>query len=242
MLLSKNTALSFSDWLQYAPEEGCEALVDKPAGWTSFDVVAKLRNLTGIKKVGHTGTLDPFATGLLILCFGRSTKKISSYNEYKKVYTGIIRLGAVTKTLDTESEEEKITDISQIDIKQIIEAAPSFIGKLQQIPPVFSAKKIGGRRLYELARKNIDVQPLPKEVEVYRFDILDYSMPFVRFEAECSTGTYIRSLARDLGAMLSCGGYLSELRRTSIGEYKVEAALKIEDFIEMKNSSLSVPL
>lgn len=232
-----NNAERLPERIAEAAQTGFAALIDKDVDWTSFDVAAKLRSLTRIKKVGHAGTLDPLATGLLILCFGRATKSIYLFQNLPKTYTGKIRLGATTRSDDAEFEEENLADVSHISMDDILKAKVEFVGKTMQTPPAFSAKKIKGARLYKLARKNIDAKPKPVEVEVNRFDILSYNAPFAEFEVECSKGTYIRSLARDLGAKLGCGGYLAKLRRTAIGEYSVDKALKIKEISEIiKNS------
>lgn len=231
-LLSKSNTDSFQQWLQAAPVQGSALLVDKSTDWTSFDVVAKLRNLFRIKKIGHAGTLDPLATGLLIVCLGKATKSINEFQDLHKTYTGTIKLGATTVTDDSEAEEQDLKPFHDITIEQIQSATQQFVGNIQQIPPKYSAKKINGQRSYFLARKHKDFELQPSSVEVYRFDINEINLPFLRFSVQCSKGTYIRSLARDVGAVLGCGAYLSSLRRTAIGEFNVDNALTIEEISE----------
>lgn len=211
-------------------EEGRVLLIDKPLGWTSFDVIRKVRSLVKIKKVGHAGTLDPLATGLLIVCTGKFTKKINEYMAQEKEYTGSITLGAVTPTYDLESEPENLKSLDGITEELIQETTAQFTGEIFQKPPAHSAIKQKGKRLYILARQGIDVVIEPRKVTIHQFGIIHISLPVVSFRVVCSTGTYIRSLANDFGATLSCGGYLSELRRTRIGNYKVDDAMTMEKF------------
>lgn len=210
-------------------ETGQVILIDKPYDWTSFDVVRKIRNLIKIKKIGHAGTLDPLATGLLILCTGKYTKKINEYMAREKEYIGTIMLGAITPTYDLESIPEQFKDISLITEEQIRDAAKLFTGNILQKPPVFSAIKKDGKRAYELARRGKEVELEPRPITVSKFDIV-YEAPLVKFTIVCSTGTYIRSLAHDLGQALGCGGYLDSLCRTRIGEFHLKDAQTIEQF------------
>lgn len=210
--------------------EGKVFLIDKPLEWTSFDVVNKIRwnirktyNLKKIK-VGHAGTLDPKATGLLVICTGKFTKKIESIQADSKVYTGQIKLGVTTPTYDTESEENQFFPIDHITQKMIEQLAQSFIGEIQQYPPIHSALKIGGKRMYELARAGVEVEVKPRKIFIHDFKINKIELPFVDFEVHCSKGTYIRSIAYDFGKALNSGGYLTKLRRTKIGVYSVENA------------------
>jgi tRNA pseudouridine55 synthase len=208
--------------------EGTVLLIDKPYEWTSFDVVKRIRRLVRIKKIGHAGTLDPLATGLLILCTGKYTKKINEYMAREKEYTGTIVLGARTPTYDLESEPidfKEITSISAVDIQQ---AAAQLTGEIMQVPPIYSAIKKDGKRAYELARRGREVELQPRKINVYTFET-SYNPPEVNFRIVCSTGTYIRSLAHDLGGILGCGGYLSSLCRTRIGEFLLQDAWKMED-------------
>jgi tRNA pseudouridine55 synthase len=212
-------------------------LLDKPYDWTSFDVVNKIRSLVkhqlGIKKIkmGHAGTLDPLATGLLILCTGSFTKKINEYSDLEKEYTGAMILGATTPSFDMETQVDKTFDISNIDENAIIEAAKSFIGNIMQVPPVFSAKKISGERAYEFARKGIDVTMVAREVFIKELEVTNINLPEVAFRVVCSKGTYIRSLVKDFGEKLSNGAYLSKLCRTRIGEFTLGQALSIDKII-----------
>jgi len=210
--------------------EGKVLLIDKPLRWTSFDAVRKIRNLIRIKKVGHAGTLDPLATGLLIVCTGKFTKKINEYMAQEKEYTGTITLGATTPTYDLESEPTDFKPFDHIDVDQLHQATASFTGPIMQTPPIHSAIKKEGQRVYELARRGVDVKLDPRPVTISEFEITKVTMPEVEFRVVCSTGTYIRSLANDYGASLGCGGYLSSLRRTRIGSFRVEDAMSMEEF------------
>lgn len=209
--------------------EGRALLIDKPLEWTSFDVVRKLRGMVKIKKVGHAGTLDPLATGLLIVCTGKFTKKINEYMAQEKEYTGSITLGATTPTYDLESEPQNIKDYTGITPEALQHAVAQFTGPIQQIPPIHSAIKKDGKRVYELARKGKEVKLDPRPVTIHAFEITDISLPVIKFRVVCSTGTYIRSLANDLGEALGVGGYLSSLCRTRIGEFRLENALSMEE-------------
>ena len=212
--------------------EGRMLLIDKPLRWTSFDAVAKIRSLIRIKKVGHAGTLDPLATGLLIICTGKFTKKINEYMAQEKEYTGTITLGAATPTYDLESEPENFKEYAHLSIEQLINATKNFTGEIMQVPPAHSAIKVDGKPLYKSARKGIAVKIEPRKVFIKEFDITKIELPVVHFRVVCSTGTYIRSLAFDYGNALACGGYLSSLRRTRIGEFNVSDAVTIENFTQ----------
>ena len=213
-------------------EEGRLLLIDKPLYWTSFDAVRKIRNLTRTKKVGHAGTLDPLATGLLIICTGKFTKKINEYMAQEKEYTGTITLGAITPTYDLESEPIEFRPYSEITGNDLQKAASSFTGDILQTPPIHSAIKKEGKRVYELARKGIDVKLEPRPVTIKEFEIIKEDLPLVYFRVVCTTGTYIRSLANDFGERLGCGGYLSSLCRTRIGNFLLKEAQSIEAFEE----------
>jgi tRNA pseudouridine55 synthase len=208
--------------------EGTVLLIDKPYDWTSFDVVRRIRRLVRIKKIGHAGTLDPLATGLLILCTGKYTKKINEYMAREKEYTGTIVLGARTPTYDLESEPVDFKEISSISAVDIQHAAAQLTGEIMQVPPIYSAIKKDGKRAYELARRGREVELQPRKINVYAFET-SYNPPEVNFRIVCSTGTYIRSLAHDLGGILGCGGYLSSLCRTRIGEFLLRDAWKMEE-------------
>lgn len=204
-------------------------LIDKEVGWTSFDVIRVLKKILDIKKIGHAGTLDPFATGLLIVCFGKHTKKISEYQDLAKTYTGIITLGASTSTFDCESEFIEQKGCEGINEEHIDSVRKTFLGKIMQKPPMFSAIKHKGKRLYDYARKGIEVERKEREVSIEKFQINKIDLPDLYFEIICSKGTYIRTIANDFGNLLGCGGYLKELRRTKIGEYDVEDAFKLDE-------------
>ncbi|MFV0304735.1 MAG: tRNA pseudouridine(55) synthase TruB [Moheibacter sp.] len=211
-------------------QQGKIFLVDKPLDWTSFDVVNKIRwNIRksySIKKikVGHAGTLDPKATGLLIVCTGKFTKQIDKIQAESKVYTGTIKLGATTPTYDTESEEDILFPIEHITEELVNLATKQFIGEIEQYPPIHSAIKQDGKRLYELARVGKEVELKARKITIFDFQITQINLPFIQFEVHCGKGTYIRSLAHDFGKVLNSGGYLTELRRTKIGNYSVSDA------------------
>ena len=219
--------------------DGQVILINKPLHWTSFDAVKKVRILTGISKVGHAGTLDPLATGLLIICTGSFTKKINEYMGMEKEYTGSITLGATTASFDLESQPENFCSTTNISKENIYHATKKFIGLIEQIPPQFSAIKKDGKPAYLLARKGEVVDLKARPVTISKFEIESIEMPTIYFRVQCSTGTYIRSLANDFGKDLGTGGYLSSLCRTKIGDFNVADALSIEGFekkiIEMKN-------
>jgi tRNA pseudouridine55 synthase len=204
-------------------------LINKPFEWTSFDVVNKLRKKLKIKKIGHAGTLDPLATGLLILCTGKMTKNIDNYQAQEKEYTGTFILGESTPSHDAETEVSEKKDITHISNEAIIAAALKYVGTIQQVPPIHSAIKIDGKRAYKLARKGKEPELKPREVTVSLFEICAIEKPVISFRVICSKGTYIRSLARDFGNELGVGAYLSSLCRTRIGDFKLTDALTIEE-------------
>ena len=208
--------------------DGKVLLIDKPLHWTSFDVVRRLRSLLRIKKIGHAGTLDPLASGLLIVCTGRFTKQINDFMAREKTYTGHFVLGAVTPTYDLESEPEQLKPYAHISMEQLHAAAGQFTGSILQYPPVYSAIKKNGQALYELARRGEAVELEARPVTITDFRITHVQLPEVGFSVTCSTGTYIRSLAHDFGQALGCGAYLGSLRRTAIGDRKVEDAVTLE--------------
>jgi tRNA pseudouridine55 synthase len=211
--------------------EGEVILIDKDYRWTSFDVVKKIRNTVHVKKVGHAGTLDPLATGLLIVCTGRMTKQIQTFQDLPKEYAGAFFLGATRPSDDKETGIDQKCDISNLTAEKIEEVAQSFQGRIDQIPPAYSAVRKGGKRVYELARKGKEVVLGPRKVEIFRFEITKIELPIVEFVLRCSKGFYVRSLARDFGKRLACGAYLDRLRRMAIGDYRVEDALSIEEFV-----------
>ncbi len=212
--------------------EGQMLLIDKPLHWTSFDVIRKVRGLINIRKVGHAGTLDPLATGLLIVCTGKFTRKITEYMAKEKEYTGTITIGATTPTFDREGRLENIMDYEHITDDQILALTEKFTGELMQLPPVHSAIKQDGVRVYEMARMGMEVKMEPRKIIIRQFEITEIILPEISFKVVCSTGTYIRRLANDFGAAPGCGGYLSSLRRTKIGEYSVSDAYSIDKLEE----------
>lgn len=222
-------------------DEGRVLLVSKPFEWTSFDVVNKLRYKLKIKKIGHAGTLDPLATGLLIICVGKMTKQIESFMGLEKEYTGTFVLGQTTPSFDLETPVSEKKDISGITPEAIASVVKSLTGKISQLPPAHSAIKVGGKRAYKFARKGKEVELQPREVEVKEFEITSSQLPELNFRIVCSKGTYIRSLARDLGEGLGVGAYLSQLCRTRIGQYKLENALSIEDVTPTEHADILRP-
>lgn len=203
--------------------------VNKQLEWTSFDVIGKLRRIFRIKKIGHAGTLDPLATGLLIVCTGKFTKRINEYMGMEKEYTGTITLGATTPTYDLESTPHHFLPYHHINKEMIERVLPSFTGEISQIPPAHSAIKVDGKRVYELARQGKEVILKPRLVTISHFEITDIALPALHFRVVCSTGTYIRSLANDVGAALGTGGYLSKLCRTRIGPFLIENAQEVDE-------------
>lgn len=210
---------------------GSVMLIDKEKDWTSFDAVNKLRwairSSYGVKKVkvGHAGTLDPMATGLLIICSGKMTKSIEEFQGQRKIYSGTICLGATTPSYDAETEIDASFDVADITKEQVIEQAAKFVGKIEQVPPAYSALKVNGVPNYKRARRGEKLELKARPVEIYSFELTDISIPYVKFNLECSKGTYVRSLAYDLGKALNNGGYLTALRREAIGEFSVDIAL-----------------
>jgi tRNA pseudouridine55 synthase len=218
--------------------EGKVLLIDKPLQWTSFDMVKKVRWLTKIMKVGHAGTLDPLATGLLIICTGKNTKKINDYMGMTKEYTGSLVLGATTASYDLEQEPENFKSIDAITTSKILETTNQFIGTIFQMPPQHSAIKKDGKRLYESARQGIEVKVDPRQITIEAFEITKIDLPTIEFRVVCSTGTYIRSLVHDFGQALGVGAYMSGLRRTKIGDFNVADAMQWEDLEKEVNALL----
>ncbi len=218
--------------------KGTCLLVDKPKGWTSFDVVNKIRyrlkHKLGVKKikVGHAGTLDPMATGLLIICTGKFTKKLTDYQGLTKEYTGSLRIGATTPSYDAETEIDATFPIEGITPEAIEVAKKQFEGEIEQIPPMFSAIKVNGQPLYKRARKGEKIAIKPRKVTIFNFDIKHINLPNIDFHVKCSKGTYIRSLAHDLGKALDNGAYLTALRRTAVGDFRIEDAWDLEELIK----------
>jgi tRNA pseudouridine55 synthase len=210
-------------------EDGRLLLINKPYDWTSFDVVNKLRYKLKVKKVGHAGTLDPLATGLLIICTGKMTKRIEEFMGLEKEYTGTFVVGQTTPSFDLETELTEALDLSAVTENAIRSAAVSLTGKLDQLPPIHSAIKVGGKRAYQFARSGKPLELQPRPVEISEFEITGINLPEVSFKIVCSKGTYIRSIARDFGQALGVGAYLSDLCRTRIGPYLLSDAMNPED-------------
>lgn len=225
----------------YNFQEGEILLFDKPYGWTSFDVVNKVRYLIrkqlGVKKikVGHAGTLDPLATGLLILCTGKFTKKIDTIQGLEKTYTGTMKLGATTPSFDLETQVDASFPTEHLNPEKLMKGKINFIGEIEQVPPIFSAIKVDGVRSYEKARKNEDVKLQSRKVEIYNFELTQIQIPDVDFKVVCSKGTYIRSLVRDFALTVNTGGHLTALCRTQIGTFKLTDALTIKHFENQLN-------
>lgn len=227
-MLELDPALSLQDNFQ----QGKVLLVDKPLEWTSFDVVKKVRNTIKIKKIGHAGTLDPLASGLLILCTGKKTKEIESFMGQEKEYTGTFTIGATTPTYDLESDPEHHQDFTHITEESLKKAQEKFVGELMQMPPLYSAIKLKGTRLYELARRGQKVEIKPRPIEIKAFELTKIALPSIEFRVVCSKGTYIRSLAHDFGQEIGVGAYLSALRRTKIGNFAVADAFELNELIQ----------
>lgn len=212
--------------------EGDVLLVDKPYRCTSFDVVGKVRQYIKRKyqqkvKVGHAGTLDPLASGLLIICVGRFTKQIDNYQAQEKEYTGTLRLGATTPSFDMEKPVDAEFPYEHVTIEMVNDVRQKFLGEIEQVPPQFSALRMGGRRAYELAREGVDMEITPRKINIPAFEITRFDLPEIDFRIVCSKGTYIRSIARDFGVELESGAHLTALRRTRIGEFRVENAIQL---------------
>ncbi len=222
------------NWLDRPNDFSAGAIlnINKPEGKSSFYVVKKVRYLTKTK-VGHSGTLDPFATGVLLICTGKATKKSSELMNLPKWYVGEIELGKTTDTEDVTGEiiaENSVPELSTDEINEILQ---KFVGEIEQIPPMFSAKKVGGKRLYRLARKGIEVERKPHRVHIYNIKLLEFSSPVLKIEVNCSKGTYIRSLARDIGEVIGCGAHLKSLVRTRIGPYSLDDSLNLEELPDL---------
>jgi tRNA pseudouridine55 synthase len=217
-------------------------LVDKPKGWTSFDVVNMVRNRFNIPKVGHCGTLDPAASGLLVLMLGKFTKLSQKFSGEDKVYQSDILLGTETDSQDMDGEITAENDYSQVTEEQVREVIASFIGKQEQVPPMFSAKKQDGKRLYKLARQGIEVEREAKEIDIKTIEIDEINLPHVRFTVKCSKGTYIRTLAADIGRKLGCGAVLFDLRRTLSGKFYLEDAVTVETLKSWEQADLEIHL
>ena len=224
--------------------EGSIILVKKPLKWTSFQVVNKIRwlikNHFNIKKikVGHAGTLDPLAEGLLIICTGQLTKRITEFQNLNKSYTGVFHIGATRPSFDLETDIDSSSCIKHLKVEDILKTKDQFIGNIQQTPPIFSAVKIKGKKLYQYARAGEKINPKKRNISIFKFNILKIDLPKVFFEIECSKGTYIRSIANDFGKQLKVGAYLENLTRTNVGSYCLEKAISIDDFQKKLEASL----
>jgi len=227
----------------YEFKEGEVLLFNKPLHWTSFQLVNKVRWLVKRQlqvkkiKVGHAGTLDPLATGLMILCTGKKTKEIDQYQAAEKEYIGTLKLGATTPSYDGETAENYFFATQHITEEDIKKTMLTFHGEIQQMPPIFSALKVGGKKMYESARKGQEVAIKPRSIHIKELEILSINMPYITFKVACSKGTYIRSLAFDIGKALNSGAWLCKLQRTKIGEYSIDNAIDITNFEEMMISS-----
>jgi tRNA pseudouridine55 synthase len=210
-------------------ENGEILLIDKPVNWTSFDVVHRVRDLFHVKKVGHAGTLDPKATGLLILCTGKKTKSIDGFTGQEKEYEGIMQLGATTASFDSETPEQNAKDFLSVTEEQIQNVFRGFLGTQRQTPPMYSAVKYAGKPLYKYARRGRTMERQSREIVISNFDLVKIDLPFIHFRVVCSKGTYIRAMVDECGSKLGCGAYLKELRRTRIGALSLQQALHIED-------------
>jgi len=234
IITNQTTDLSNADF-----SEGEIILIDKPSGPTSFQVVSKIRKITGAKKVGHSGTLDPKASGLMILCTGKKTKEMDRFINLNKKYSGIIRLGLSSPSMDIETECSEIPLSEILDENRILEVRDSFLGEIEQIPPMYSAVKVGGKKLYNLARKGMLIEREPRKIFIENFEIIKIELPDIHFSITCSKGTYIRVIADDFGKKLNSGGILLELRRTGIGDFKVEEAFSINSFSKHFSTQLT---
>ncbi len=222
----------------YNFHEGEVLLFDKDLQWTSFDLVNRVRNTICRKmkikklKVGHAGTLDPLATGLMILCTGKMTKKIESFQAEEKEYRATLKLGATTPSFDMETEEDTKKDTSHVTPELVKGAVGKFQGEIDQVPPIFSAVKIKGKRAFDYARNGEEVKLRSRKIVIKTIEVESLDLPYLKIKVRCSKGTYIRSLARDIGKELECGAYLTELRRTRIGDFKVKDAITVDFFLE----------
>lgn len=205
-------------------------IINKPAGPTSHDIIDSLRKITGIKRIGHAGTLDPFASGVLVVAVGReTTKKIQTLVGLDKKYVATLRLGAESDTYDRDGKIIKSKKLQPIAAKEIESVLKEFTGKQQQIPPMYSAKKIKGQKLYQLARQGITIERQPTTIEIFQIRLLKYDFPLLKIRVHCSSGTYIRALAHDIGKRLGCGAYLKELERIAVGTYNIDKTARVNE-------------
>lgn len=213
-------------------------LVDKPQGITSHDVVAKMRRVFHMKKVGHAGTLDPMATGMLLILIGKATKASQYLMSMDKEYTGTVKLGVITDSQDADGEITEERPVPELTEAQVLAEMKTFLGDQYQTPPMFSAKKINGQKLYKLARQGKTVEREPRVIHISRFDMTNFALPEISFVVGTSKGAYVRTIAHDLGERLGCGGHLNELRRTAVGQFRIEKASTIEELESMSPSTL----
>jgi len=216
--------------------------INKPANWTSFDVVAKVRSLTGVKRVGHAGTLDPFATGVLVVAVGRARFLIEQVQSFEKVYRGRIRLGQISDTDDVEGEKTTVAVTEQPTQSQVLLALAKFKGPIEQMPPTYSALKVKGRKMYELARKGLPVERKLRKVTIHNLKLINYDYPHIDIEARVSKGTYIRALARDIGEELGTGAFLEKLVRQRVGSFELKDAIDVHDISTSKPGQLEQQL
>ena len=226
MVTNKTTDFSSLNFIA-----GETLLIDKPSGWTSFKVVHNIKRIINVKRVGHAGTLDPLATGLLIVLTGRNTKQMIKYQDLDKTYTGTILFGKISPSMDTETEMTSRKLPNDLSEDRIYKIRDMFLGELKQTPPMYSALKVNGNKLYHLARRGKLVKREPRKINISKFDITAINLPEVYFEITCSKGTYIRVVANDFGDKLGCGAVLSSLRRTKIGKYDVKDSLTVREFL-----------
>jgi len=236
MVTKKTTDFSLLDF-----STGETLLIDKPLQWTSFKVVHEIRKAINVKRVGHTGTLDPLATGLLIILTGKKTKQMVKFEGLDKTYIGTFLLGKTSASMDTETEMTENKLPVDLTNKQLYNARDLFLGEIEQVPPMYSAIKVNGRKLYELARKGKSITREARKVHIKEFELMKIELPEIHFRIKCSKGTYIRVIANDFGQRLGCGGVLSSLRRTGIGEYSVDESLEVAEFIKKMSFSRETP-
>lgn len=218
---------------QPAPFDGA-LVINKPPGRTSHDIVDAVRHLAGFRQIGHLGTLDPLATGVLVLLLGKATRLVRFYSDRRKRYTAGFRFGYATNTYDSEGTAQAPEAAVTLDRDQLQRLASECLGRFDQMPPIFSAKKVGGRPAYELARKNLAVELKPASVELFEYRLTEIEGQLARFSIECSSGTYVRSLAHDMGQKLGCGAHLSEICRTAVGEFFLDQAINLDELVEAK--------
>jgi len=238
-MLTKDNTDNFKEWYKNIEQDGGFGLFVKYKGWTSMDLVAKLRKLSKIKKVGHSGTLDPLADGLMIIAFGKATKKMYEFSNLPKSYLATVKFGARTASFDSEMPEYDIKTIDDLNETKILETLKEFTGTISQKPPIYSAKSFKGKKLYKFIRDkqtpDIDaIEEIRKikqnEIQIYEISLINFNYGIALIDVKCSTGTYIRTLADDIGQRLGCGAYLLDLTRTGIGDYQLEKAISVDAF------------